>query len=358
MFYKIIIFSIALIKLPGKKSYFFFYLNLCFIFSLLSQDVHFSQFSMAPLWLNPAQAGAQHDMRGTANYKSQWGSVAQPYSTANLSWDMRLGKSDKKVLTGIGININQDQSGSPKIKTFQAALSYACHIKVSEKSRLGIGLYGAVIQRSISYEGLQWMNQYDGLAYNPSLSSKEIKGAMIFFRPDAGAGIHYEYSKNEKFMTGNDHRKLSAGVSAFHINKPAYSFYGSNEKLYMKFGGYVNAEIGLPNSDLSLVPGFYYFQQGPSTELLIGTLMQYKLTGDSKYTGYIQGSTLSFGAYYRVRDAAIANVLFKFSHYSIGLSYDFNVSNLKTASKGGGGFEIALRYVNPNTFMHKPKERL
>ena len=60
------------------------------------QDIHFSQFTMTPLNLNPAQAGAEYDMRVIVNYKNQWGTVAAPYSTANIAYDMKLGKNNHK----------------------------------------------------------------------------------------------------------------------------------------------------------------------------------------------------------------------------------------------------------------------
>src|SRR3954464_13100917 len=105
------------IDIFGKRKLFFsFAFSFLLMFSSLCQDIHFSQFYMTPLLLNPAQAGAQHDMRGTVNYKSQWSSVAQPYSTANLSWDMRIGKTAKSGIQGVGINISQDKAGNPQIK--------------------------------------------------------------------------------------------------------------------------------------------------------------------------------------------------------------------------------------------------
>lgn len=329
------------------------------LFSVKAQDVHFSQFFMTPLLLNPAQAGAQHDMQGVINYKSQWSSVSNPYSTANLSWDMRLGKNRTKGFSAIGLNLDQDKTGFSPLKTFQVSLTYAYHVRLNDKSTLGAGLYGGIIQRSISNGNVQWMNQYDGMSYNAALPSGEPSLSNSMTTPDAGAGVHYSYRKSEKYMTGNDHRNFDMGASIAHVNQPAYSFYGGGEKLFFKGVVYANAELGIANSDLSIVPGLVYSLQGPSQELLLGTMFQYKLTGDSKYTGYVQGSSISLGAYYRNRDAMIVNMLYKFSQYAIGVSYDLNVSGLKSASNGRGGVEISLRYTNPSPFLYqKSKPRI
>ncbi len=324
-------------------------------FLLRSQDIHFSQFYLTPLLLNPAQAGAQNGIRVVANYRNQWNTVTTPYSTANLSYDMRLGKSSKTVFSGIGLNISQDMSGSPQIKTFQVSLNYACHVKLGEKSRIGAGLYGGGFQKSISLQGIQWPNQYDGQVFNGSLPSKEIF-AMSSIRTclDAGGGINYEFNKNEKFMLGAEHLRISTGVSAFHINEPNIGIAGVS-LLKMRYGGYINAEIGIPETNISVVPAIYYFKQGPSTELIAGSMFQYKLSGDSKYTGHVNGVSISLGGYYRTNDAAIVNALIKFSQYAIGFSYDLTISNLKPATRSQGAFEISLRFVNPNPFVYKTK---
>ncbi len=331
----------------------------CFITctSVIAQDIHFSQFWMTPLLLNPAQAGAQEDLRAVINYKNQWNSVAQPYTTGNVSFDMKLGKK-KHSFPGIGINVAQDKSGDPYIKTLQAGLALAGHVSLNDKSRIGAGLYAGMIQRTAGYSGIQWMNQYNGSSYDASLPSGEPTISNSIMNFDVGGGLNYEYRKNEKYMTGNDNRRFTAGVSVFHINKPANSFYNTVEKLNMKVTGYANAEIGLANSNISIVPGVIYSQQGSSAEFLAGTMFQYQLKADSKYTGYVKASSLSLGAYYRGKDAVIATALFKISQYAIGLSYDINVSGLKTASNGRGGFEISLRFVNPSPFLYKNSSRL
>ena len=76
------------------------------------------------------------------------------------------------------------------------------------------------------------------------------------------------------------------------------------------------------------------------------------LREDSKYTGFVKGASISAGGFYRNKDAFVAMALFEFSSYGVGLSYDFNVSGLKTVSTGRGGFEITLRFLNPAPFIY------
>src|ERR1700741_768473 len=145
-----------------KNKWHFLLICMLAFFSSRSQDVHFSQFYMTPLLLNPAEAGARYEMQGALNYRSQWSSVANPYTTGNLSADMRLGKDKTKGHSGVGLNVFQDKAGFAPFKTFQLNLCYAYHARINEKSTFGGGLYVGFVQRSVSTDGIRWMNQYDG----------------------------------------------------------------------------------------------------------------------------------------------------------------------------------------------------
>ncbi|MBI4930799.1 MAG: PorP/SprF family type IX secretion system membrane protein [Bacteroidetes bacterium] len=315
-----------------------------------SQDIHFARFWMTPLLVNPAQSGAESDLRAIINYRNQWNSVATPYSTANVSFDAKIAKKKgRKGFSAMGVTIFQDQAGNAKMKTLQGNITYAYHVYINKESTLGAGLYGGFAQRSINNADLQWMNQYDGSSYNAAMPSGEPSGGASLTYPDLGSGIHYEY--------GKDKLDLSAGLSIFHANRPAYSFYGKDDKLNMKITGYANGLVRLSNRNFSLVPGFIYFQQGKSSELFFGNMFRYTFR-EASSSGYVKGAAISLGAHYRNKDAVIPVVVLEFAQFNIGLSYDVNISKLKTASSGQGGFEISLRFVNPNPFLPKSASRI
>ncbi len=67
-------------------------LGLVFV-NLNSQDIHFSQFYMSPLNLNPAMTGVMNgNIRLTGNYRNQWASVLRDKSfrTYSVSYDQRV----------------------------------------------------------------------------------------------------------------------------------------------------------------------------------------------------------------------------------------------------------------------------
>jgi hypothetical protein len=99
-------------------------------------------------------------------------------------------------------------------------------------------------------------------------------------------------------------------------------------------------------------------RQGPLNELTFGALIKYMLKDDSKYTGYVKGAAFSLGCYYRNKDAIIPYFLVEMGYYSLGISYDTNISGLTAATSGRGGFEIALRFHMPSPFLYQNRPRI
>lgn len=323
-----------------------FILSAIFVYSVgvNAQDIHFSQFWMSPMLLNPAQAGAETPVRAIINHKNQWNSVASTYKTSDVAVDFNFSKDNSKGYSGFAVSVFHDKAG--EIKTFMANGSYAYHVILSEKSQLGGGFYLGYGQKSIDFSNLQWMNQYDGTNYNSSLPSGEQAGINSFAQLDMGAGLHFAHGEGERYMTGNDNLSYNGGIAFSHLNRPSNSFFKSDEKLDMKTTAYANALIGLGNSNLSFVPGLLFSKQGKMNEILFGGLLKYALKDQSKYTGFVKASAFSLGAHYRNNDAVIVSGLFEMDKYAIGFSYDLNVSGLKSATSGRGGLEVALRFLN------------
>jgi type IX secretion system PorP/SprF family membrane protein len=327
-------------------------------FKSYSQDIHYSQFWMSPLLQNPAFAGLNHDLQAIVNYKNQWASVASPYKTFNASFDMKLNnKKLKKGFMAAGIDIFSDKAGDSQMGTTSGNLFFAYHVFLNENSTLGGGLMGGFAQRSLNTSQLQWMNQYDGMAYNASLPSGETFSQSNFIYPDVGAGIIWRYKKGESYISSNTQIKANVGLSIYHPHRPAYSFYSSEERLNMKTVFYGNMLYGIANTNISVVPGYIVYLQGSNKEILFGSLLRYTTKESSKYTGYVKGSAISCGVHYRNKDAVITSFLLEMGQYAIGISYDSNVSQLRSASRGRGGLEISLRFVNPNPFLYSSRAR-
>jgi type IX secretion system PorP/SprF family membrane protein len=326
----------------------------CFLPTAFSQDIHFTQFYMSPLVQNPAFAGANYDMQAVLNYKDQWKSVVQnPYRTLDASYDMRFGKKEPKSgYWGAGIILYNDKAGDAMMGTFQVSAPVAYHVLLGEHSKLSAGVQPSFFQRSVNVSNLEWGNQYVAGSYSASNPTGEpLTGTSSFNFFDVSSGIMWTFDKGEMYISAHDHLKINLGFSVYHITQPKYTYYSSgNELLYRKYVVYANMNYGIKNTPLSFVPGMIFYRQGPAQEVLVGTSLRYLLKENSKYTSFVNGAAISLGAYFRTKDAIAATMLLELGNYSIGFSYDVNTSDLKGASNQKGGFEISLRFLNPNPF--------
>lgn len=325
------------------------------------QDVHFSQFYMAPLSQNPALAGSIFDLQGIVQYREQWRSIITPYTTIAASYDMRLNK--KRIKEGFwagGINFYKDNAGSSQMGNSKGAISIAYHVKTGQHHFLGIGLQGGFSQWSVNISNLQWGSQYKGGLYNAGLPSGEDGfPANSFSYIDAGAGVNWTYDNIEgaKRVTDNNELRTTLGFAVFNPLRPSYSLYEGVDKLYAKYVLHGNGLFSFRNSDWAVAPGFFFYRQGPSSQIFAGSLLRYKFKQESKYTGFIKGAAISAGGYYRAKDAMVAAFLLEISNYAIGFSYDINTSYLRQASGTRGGMEITIRFLNPNPFVNSAKSR-
>lgn len=324
---------------------------ICSLNTAIAQDPHFSQYDASHLLINPANTGLIRDLNVTAMYRNQYKSVATPFTTSAVSFDMITSNDRTKNATlGVGVQFLRDDSGDANMKTTGINLNLSGIIKVNQDSKLSLGLMGGYGQRGMNSSDLRWDSQYAGGAYNPLLSSNEDFSYLNFSYFDAGAGIAYSFGKNQSYITANDGAKGSFGVSAFHFGLPLYSFNGASEKLRTKYVAHARVEVGQHNTNLTFIPSAYFTLQGNQKELLIGNTFRYLLQEGSHYTGFKKASSIGVGVNYRWMDAVVANVQLDYANYSIGFAYDFNVSSLTPVSQGRGGFELFLRFVTPNPF--------
>ena len=81
--------------------------------------------------------------------------------------------------------------------------------------------------------------------------------------------------------------------------------------------------------------------QGSHTETIAGALYSYKLGDSPDNPEY----TVHAGAFLRWKDAIIPVIKVDRYPLSVAISYDVNISPLKTASMGRGGIELSVSYI-------------
>lgn len=318
--------------------------------NLKAQDYHFSQYMEAPMMVSPALAGYfDGNYRFNLLYKSQWHAIQKGYRTFAFAADGKFLPLGTGFLAG-GINVLNDVAGTVTLKNIIVNLNVAYHVKLGENQFLGAGIYGGFGQRGLDLSNAQWGSQYDGVSgFNPSLPSNENISIESFAYADFGFGLNYGLNYNSRTMSSNDGLKFIGGFALYHVTQPRFKYYATqNEKLNMRFTGYIQSLIGVANTNLAVKPSIIYNQQGKQNEILPGILFRYQQKESSKYTGFVKESYFSMGALFRARDAIIPMFTIEMNDFTFGVTYDINVSNLRKATSGKGGLEFNLKYVIKN----------
>ena len=324
------------------KKLFSLYLSFFLLGYTSAQDPHFSQFFSSPLTLNPALTGKFFgDYRISGNYRNQWPSINNAFTTATASADFhifqnRIANNDTWGLGVVGYN---DNSSNGAVKFNYASLSTAYHKGLDEdgNNQLGGGFQVTYSNMLINTANLTFEDQLTSNGFT-RVSSEVFNGATLNSNYiDVNAGLIYNGSSSER-------NNFYLGISMYHINRPIQNFTGAqfalNPRTTFHGGGY----FPLGQSTTLHLNALQMFQGGAS-ETMVGAAIQLTATPDvSKPT------SLYFGTWLRFNDAIIPYLGLEFNDYRLGLSYDYNSSSLKTASQNKGGIELSLIYIHrPST---------
>lgn len=303
-----------------------------------AQDIHFSQFFETPLLRNPSLAGLfSGDLRVQAVYRTQWGSITVPYQTTSLNGEFKLPVGKGEDFLTIGAQIVYDKAGTVAMTSTQVlpAVNYHKSLSGERNMYLSLGFMGGIVQRRLDRSKMTTNNQFDGTGYNSSLSDGESFSSNGFTYFDGSAGMSFNTQLGE-----NEDNNIFVGVAYHHFNKPNnLSFYSTNAVSLLPKWVY-SGGARLSATEYSYVTfQADYVAQGPHTQLIGGAMYTYKLDDveDPKYL-------IHAGGFLRMKDAFIPVAKLEMRPLSISASYDANISQLSTVTRGRGGFEMALTY--------------
>ncbi|NND77413.1 MAG: PorP/SprF family type IX secretion system membrane protein [Flavobacteriales bacterium] len=299
-----------------------------------AQDVHFSQFFLSPLFQNPAHTGQfDADYRFVFNQRTQWRSITEPYNTWALAADAKdvMGKENIHA----GILLFRDAAGDSPLRTIRVMPSGAHTFAATDDSTafITLGLQVGFTQKYLDFSRLRFDNQYNGQVFDPSAATGESfsNDKSTYLDANIGATVKHELSR-DIFYT--------AGMALFHVNRPKESFLNDAAvKLDQRF---VIHGIGTYRFDRtwSALPAVQFQMQGKYRELIVGGMVRRSIIEK-----YGLKRALYVGAFGRTRDAAYLVTALDYDQWKVGVSYDINLSDLKTASRSRGGFEFSVAYI-------------
>ncbi|HSN07814.1 MAG TPA: PorP/SprF family type IX secretion system membrane protein, partial [Hanamia sp.] len=304
-----------------------------------AQDIHFSQFSETPLLRNPALAGIfSGDLRIQGVFRNQWNSVTVPFQTSSLNAEYKLPVGHGDDFLTIGGAILYDKAGTIGLTSTSVlpVLNYHKSLSEDRNMYLSAGFSAGIVQRRFDASKMTTNSQYNGVGGDATLATGENFSANNFLYFDGSAGLSFNSQ-----IGSNPDDNLYFGVGYHHFNQSArVSFYNDPAvKIYPKW--VYSAGVKTTLNDYAYMT-FYadYSTQGSYSEMIGGMLYSLKLDAYPDDPQYI----ISGGGFLRWNDAFIPVVKMELKPLTFALSYDVNISTLKTSSQSRGGFELSLSY--------------
>lgn len=330
---------------------------------LQAQDIHFTQFNMNPVGLNPALSGKfEGTLRLSGIYRDQYGSVINNSGVKNKQFRTPAAGVDAPIITGfrkrdwVGASIAffSDKVGQGEMTHSAFSLGAAYHLALNKKGTavLSVGGQYARGNRGINPNGLRFEDGFrkDGTYINnlskELLSNSTDDVSVSYTGINAGAVLSSRLNKQMDF---------SLGFAMSHLNQPRYGLAdagggttnpnpnpnpggsGGNAKMPARYSVHGQFNIQM-QPRFSITPSFLYQTMAGNDEIILQGLANYLFNPEKEIT-------LSFGAGYRMRDAIHPIVGGKYKNLTVGLAYDVNISSLSQASNFRGGFELAAMYI-------------
>jgi type IX secretion system PorP/SprF family membrane protein len=288
----------------------------CFTLVLNAQDIHFSQFNISKVNLNPALTGIQdNDFQANFQRRSQWSSVADPFKTISLSVYAKNYFSS----TSLGLNFINDNSGDANFKTSGLNISLSQIIIKNKISSFSVGGLIGAFQRTYDISSLVF------------IEDESIINESVFFLDIAFGGL-----VTRKI---NDMMTIEAGLAAYHLNNPDQSFSLTSQlSTPIKYNFHFISKYYIMNN-LNLEGSFFSSKQSSFEEIIYGIDFNY-----STHNELYNNLQLSLGIYNRYKDAIIPKLGLDMGGFSVNLSYDINVSDLSIATNNYGGLEFSIVY--------------
>jgi type IX secretion system PorP/SprF family membrane protein len=300
--------------------------------ALSAQDIHFTQFTYAPLSVSPAQTGLfEGTYRIGGLYRSQWNAgVGNGYQTPLVYADVPIKGLRKQDWIGIGANFARDAAGIAALTNTGIGLNAAYHIGIDPKGLniLSIGASFGFMQRRLDETKLRFQDGIISNGTSRDLTNIDEKGVSY---TDVNVGANFR-SKMSKTST------LNIGISLEHVTKPKDNLVTPTpSRLPSRFNIYASVDAAV-SKRLYVFPAFIVRASSGTTEAIVQAVGGLKL--DPKKNLMLRG-----GLGYRFGDALQVLAGVDFGDIRVGASYDYTTSTLRANTKAQDGFEVAVSYI-------------
>lgn len=302
-----------------------------------AQDFTFSQFYEQPLLRNPALAGLfTGDLRIAMSYRDQWGSVTVPYRTTSLNIEHKIPIGNANDLITIASQMSVDAAGDIRLKRTQVLPSISFHKSLSEENDtyLTAAFQSGPVSSQFDASQLKMGDQFRNGSFDAANPTAQIIRGSGYSYWDVNAGLSFSSS-----LPNKTNFYIAAGMS--HITSPVIKSVTGDIPGVLTPKLSFNVGINAPSGEKGHITAFTdWMVQNGNRQLLSGimygiNILEYD-TGDP--------DILYIGSFMRWGDALIPVMKIGFNHFSVGISYDINISKLKVVSNWRGGLELSIVY--------------
>ena len=299
---------------------------------LAAQDMQFSQFYAAPLYINPAFTGQTIEHRLIMNYRNQWPSIPGAFQAYHATYEYNAADLN----SGFGLIFNREEAGSFGLTSDVLAVSYAYRFALNRKTYIQTGLKFGYVWRGIDFNSLVFNDQLES---NSQLTADEdaFLDDNVSYPDISWGGLIY----NENYWVG---------TSLNHINEPNQSLLtdAGQTVLPLKWSVHAGYRFDLSGSTKSrnakeLHTAIHYKSQGRFDQLDLGA--------------YLTQAPFVFGFWYRGipllkrneeavmnNDAFVALIGFDIPDRNLRIGYSYDVTISRLISDSGGAHEISIIY--------------
>lgn len=318
-----------------------------------AQDPQFSQFYAAPLYLNPAFAGATQQGRVGINYRNQWPAIDANFTTISAFADFYI--EDKN--SGVGALLTRDYVNLVGLQSISLAVQYAYQLEIIKGLGFRPGFQAAIYNRAIDFGRLTFGDQFDPNTGNISnTTAEQLSGQSKFFPDIAAGGLFYT-------------PYAWLGFAAHHLTQPNQSLVGERSALPIKYSGHagwkfffkpgvIGSGVYARKSERSVAPAVQYRHQGQFDQMDVGMYFTFEpLILGTWYRGVPFKPVNGFGNNESIVLLVGMTLKGQKDILNIGYSYDVTISKLGPGS--GGSHEFSLVYSWPIRNPRKPpKDKL
>lgn len=309
--------------------------SILIINNLYSQDLHFTQYFLSPLQLNPANTG---DFFGSIRLGGIYrGQNFTPNNIGNYRTPLIYGDAPLKGLRrkdwiGLGVTFYQDQAGVVSVTNSGIFGSAAYHFAVTKdaKTVLSAGLMAGYAQLKIGdRDKLQFADAIKSGAASTDLNSINTQTVRDL---DVSAGLTFKTPLNNAM-------NMTLGFAVRHINRPRklslVTSGTTRKKLNYSFNGAFDLIL---NDKLTITPQFMFQTTAKQREVMVQAISSYKLKKDNPLR-------VQAGLGYRLGDAAQILLGADWGNLRAGIAYDIRVSSQRNIDGGNGAFELGAAYI-------------